>query len=257
MSYRTYQTTNGPPWMLGSIGLPWQASLGSVKDTLAGSLRTAIKYRFPSYADSEALGAIGADRLLERAPGESDADYAARLRGAWDAWARAGTPLGLLLAFEVYFPGIPIALVQQAGWAYTLDTNTTLAPESRLILSELGPILGEPGWWFDANGGLPPSEGFWSRFGVLFYDSADLPTGWAAGAVSPPTSVSTPTLNTVNSMIRLVQLWKPAKATCEWIKVVTSGGGVWGYPPTDTWGMPGDVWGGDAVVTWNGQTLYT
>lgn len=260
MSYRSYQTTNGPPWMLGPQGIKWQAGLGDIKDKLLGSLRTAIKYRFPTYAkddpSGQALALIGADRLLDRAPGESDDDYAARLRMAWEAWQRAGTPLGLLLAIEVFYPTATFLLVQQAKWAYSLDPDTSLAPEDRLELDQLGDIRGEPGWWFDNNAGLPPSEGFWSRFGLLFPDSAALPAGWGPiPTVSPPGPTTDPTTDEVNQLIRLVQLWKPAKATCEWIKVVTAGN-IWGMPPSLQWGAAGLNWGSSTVVTWSGSTPY-
>lgn len=260
MSYRSYQTTNGPPWMLGPQGIKWQASLGEIKDALVGSLRTAIKYHSPTYAaedpSGEALAHIGADRLLERAPAESDDAYAARLRMAWVAWQRAGTPLGLLLALEVYYPTARVMLVQQAKWAYSLDPDTTLEPEQRLEFTELGDIRGEPGWWFDNNSGLPPSEGFWSRFGVLFPDSGALPPGWGPlTTFSPPGPTTDPTTAEVNQLIRLIQLWKPAKATAEWIKVVADGN-IWGMPPTLQWGGAGLNWGSATVVTWSASTEY-
>jgi hypothetical protein len=110
-------------------------------------------------------------------------------------WPFAGTPLGLLLALEAagYEAG-QVIIVQQEAHAFGLNTDTTLAPELRLVKYNL---MGGR-WTFGGDTTL------WNRFGVLFPDHANLPTGWAAGATSPPTSLTTPSIDEVNGMIRLI-----------------------------------------------------
>jgi len=244
-SFAQYQPSILPAWLQNQAGLDWAGVLGNLKDMVSNAARGAAVVGMP-YAGgpSDALVAIGFERQLQRGISESDAAYAERLRLAWDAWKRAGSALGILLQLEVLYPGIPIVIVQQAHRAYYLNPNTSLDPFDRLVVVPL-----TNGWRFDANGGLPLSEGFWSRFGVIF--PGPLPPTWTS-IVSPPTTVSDPDVNEVNGIINVINKWKPAKATAKWIKVIPSGALMWGWPPSQLWGGGGLVWGGSAsVVTWN------
>lgn len=151
-------------------------------------------------------------------------------------------PVGLLLALEVAgYTGI--ALVQQAKHYFTLNPDTTLDAFDRI---QIGTYPGNPsGWGFDLNWGLPPEEGLWHRFGVVFPNAA-IPAGWT-NILNPPTDVSAPTRAEVNNIRRIIRLWKPAKAYCYGIYVQVAGA-MWGWPPAQTWGAMGLVWGGSGVI---------
>lgn len=251
INYSQYMQSLAPAWLRGTFGELWNADHGELVDDWVDRLKQSVKARFAGVCPEDALEYIGSERGLPRGPSETTAAYRLRLLDAWNTWLWAGTPLGILVAIENLYPGIEVHAIPQAGSAFSLNSDTTITPiEDRIVLTTLADFRGEPGWKFDDNSGLPPSQGFWSRFCILFPDSAGLPAGWAAGAVSPPTGVSTPTKAEVNTLIRTVNKWKPAKATFVSIIVVTSGN-VYGWPPTLAWGDPGLVWGGTSVI-WNG-----
>lgn len=245
MSYEAFRQSWGPSWLKNSGGQRWQASHGAFADVLVARWKAAVKAGFPDYAPADAMPYLQSEIGIPRAPGDSDSDYAAKLLRAWELWPFAGTPLGLLLAFEAagYDP-TQYVIVQQEYRAYGLDSNTALPPYERLIIYSL---IGDR-WTFDWDFTL------WSRFGVLFPDSANLPAGWLAGAASPPTAITTPDKDEVNAMITMVRKWKRAAATFEWIRVCT-GGAIWGWPVTLEWGAPGLFWGGATVLEW-GPNLY-
>lgn len=107
----------------GPQGAAFMRSLGITKDFYAARARQAVKMRFPSFASTDALGAIGDERLIDRGPTETDAAYAARLRDAWNAWTFGGTAFGLLTALTIqgYAP-----VVMNSSFQNTLDGNGNL-----------------------------------------------------------------------------------------------------------------------------------
>ena len=244
-SFEQYQPSILPAWLQNQAGLDYAGTLGQLKDEISNAARTAAVCGMPEVAPVSALAAIGFERQLPRGISETDQQYAARLRQAFTAWKRAGSALGILLQLELLYPTIPIVIVQQAHRAYSLNPDTSLDPFDRLIVTSL-----PSGFRFDDNGGLPLEEGFWSRFGVIF--PGPLPPTWSS-IVSPPTSISSPSLDEVNNIINITLKWKPAKATLMWVKAITPGGLMWGYPPTTIWGSGTISWGGSGgtVITWN------
>jgi hypothetical protein len=74
---------------------------------------------------------------------------------------------------------------------------------------------------------------FCSRFAILFPTP---PTGYPFNATDLARLQAT------------IKKWRPAKATCVGINVLTSGR-MWGWPATQTWGT--GTWGG-SVVTYAG-----
>ncbi len=81
-----------PPWMSGRVGELWVASLGFIHDLQAEFALQALKggmMRSDTFHVS-GLPLIGGERQMPRYPAESDAEYLARLRAAWEAWADAG-----------------------------------------------------------------------------------------------------------------------------------------------------------------------
>ncbi len=260
-NYASYLATAGPSWLQRTNGVAYLGAIGATLDQCIAWYKDGVKASFPGLAgqngDALALSYLGDEIGMPRGPSESLADYGERLRKAWEVWPWAGTALGLLLALETQGydanNGAPV-VIQQARYAFTLTaadpSQPPVAPETRLVRTTLGATMGEPGWNFDGNAGLPPSQGLWSRAGLLF---SSVPTGWNAPAV-PPTTVTAPTTNQINNVIATIQKWKPAKVNFLWIKLLASGR-MWGWPPSQTWGMGGAVWGG-SVYEWSASTYY-
>lgn len=174
---------------------------------LVARAKAAVKARFPQLAPSDALDEIGIERKMPRGPGETDANYAARLQAAWNTWPWAGTAFGLLSALSA--GGYPTAEVRiQKAIRYYLDANGALVVERR--------AAGE--WWIDWK------RSFWSRFVVLLY-----PPFPFVGAT--PADGSTEQ----QRIARLVRQWKSAHSTCTDIFVISSGRTWDSYPAGATW----------------------
>lgn len=205
----------------------WSKYLGGVgqafDDLYVAAAKWAVKARFPlDTTPADALNAIGADRLLPRGPSESDDAYRARLRGAWDAWQYAGTPLGLLRA--LHYAGFNPAIAVAKGRWYTLDGSLNLVDTRRPDGS---------GFTLDGSGGA-----FWSKFNVVF--KQPLPASWVSGGVPSVGS------DDAKLIMGLIKLWSPAWSTCSRVVIVTAGA-IWG-DPTLRWGDSGLTWGGSTVV---------
>lgn len=68
-----------------------ESIIGMFVSVFAEAAAQAVRVRFFSEAPADALPYIGKERDLERAPGETTAQYRERLRLAFDAYAYAGT----------------------------------------------------------------------------------------------------------------------------------------------------------------------
>jgi hypothetical protein len=169
------------PWLTNTNGLNELQSYGSVLDGGVVTLNEAVKARFPDYAATDALAAIGNDRLLLRGPSESDSNYATRLKYAWDDWERAGTFLELLV--QLYWTGFEGAVIaQQNGLVFSLSAAPTAGEDPAPLLQVATPttinsltsmtsptqpvVPAGSNWWT-----IDQSTEFGSRFVVL------LPTG--------------------------------------------------------------------------------
>ncbi len=140
-------------------------------------------------APSDALPIIGLERGLPRGISEPDSQYRARLTAAWDAWTWAGTPYGMLRAFQL--AGYPNVLLQcQSGKQYQLGAGGTIS--DLVITSMTAPVhLGGspselwsdisviilqpwPSWWGRSPSGSASS---WRRpsMAELLESSPDLP----------------------------------------------------------------------------------
>lgn len=217
-NYRELMVEISPAWMVTRRGKPFVEAFGEVKDSLMYRMLEAARIRFPKYATADALAAIGAERKIPRAVGESIESYAARLRGAWDAWSYAGTAVGLLRA--LYDSGYTNAAVAQFNRRlYTLDADRNLV--SRVL---------DPGSWLFRS----TADTYWSRFVVLF--PLPLIQRWVDDGV--PADVS----DEADAIRNLIRRWKPAHMVLEEIRIGTSAE-TWGYfPEGGTWGDAG-TWG--------------
>jgi hypothetical protein len=232
MPFREWQVLNAPPWLQGPNGGAWQAEFGGAKDEVLDRARLGVLARMPGKipreqgapdveAPSDALDHVGADRGMPRAPSETDPDFATRLLGVWGANQYLGGPYGLLKALSDYgFVGAN--LIYDNGRYWYLSSGVLTAGTLGVMVTRA-----RPGWMFDADLLLGAN---WSRFGLLFpTDAANL-----AGVQGPALLNAT------------VERWRSAASTYMGSWVVLAGG-VWGWPPTATWGAMGADWGGGSV----------
>jgi hypothetical protein len=182
------------PWLVAGVnGKAEGGTWPSVVDAQTVLLDAARKVAYPDYAPSDALSALGGDRKLVQGPAETDANFRIRLKGVWEDWARAGTPVELLV--QLYWGGWTGAvLVQQNGLAYTLSgaptagvdptgllTVTTCSSLSVALTSNVNPptatntgrsIPAANAWWQfaesrSANANVSDAD-YCNRFAVLF-----------------------------------------------------------------------------------------
>jgi hypothetical protein len=171
MKYREYQPLIAPPWLQREKGAAWLRALGDVKDGQAERCKAAVKARMPLQAPGDALAAIGLERGIPRGPGESNASYAGRLVGAWETWASAGSPRGMLAALRAAGYGDAHLLI-----ARQLDFSLDASGELR--------VAGlAPGSWNIDN-----QPAFWSQFQVLLPYN---PTRWGVWAAASFGGVTT------------------------------------------------------------------
>lgn len=248
------------PWLVAGLnGTADVTSYGTVIDQQIALTKLAIKARFPDDAPADALVHIGHERGLIQGgsiagSSESNADFATRLKTAWDtAWPYAGTPLAILLQLYYSLSYTNVAIVQQNGLVYTLTTPPNADPTTSLVISNADLLtapaapqppatktipVGNPWWRFDDN------TDFCSRFAVIF--GSPLPASWTS-IVNPPTVSSAPSLSEVNAIRAIIQQWRNAEATCMGIYVQSSGK-LWGWPLSENWGAATGNWGGTSVV---------
>jgi hypothetical protein len=203
--YRDWLKLAGPPWLQGEIARAFLGEVGGALDDQRDRLVEATTASMPGLAPTDALEEIGTDRMLPRGSGESDQDYAERLRLAFDTWALFGSHRALLeqLALQGYGTGV---IIQRNGLRTSLSGGVVT-------------YTSMPEWTFDWR----PSE-FYNQFGILF--PADVPAlvdGSEEAAI----------------VHALALRWRPAKALYFGFYVVT-GTPVWGWPTTRTWGS--DNW---------------
>lgn len=91
-----------PDWLADAQGIAFEQSFGATKDSGLALLKDAIKARWPSADQPDALPMQGRDRRILRAPPETDAQYAARLQLAHDIWLWAGTPTSMVNILAPY-----------------------------------------------------------------------------------------------------------------------------------------------------------
>ncbi len=198
--FRTYLDSIAPRWgRKGRWGELW-ATIGLGFDAFADAAKDAVKARFVNLAPLDALGFIGADRLLERYPVQSDASWRAWLEAAWDLWTFAGTHTSVERA--LHEAGFTNASVH---WA--LGT----APD-------------------DYVGTWPPDgdTANWSRFWVWLGDV--WPLGWTVVNYGDGhtwgsywTWGSTATVEEINFVRAICRKWKAGHTVCAGIYVPITG----------------------------------
>jgi hypothetical protein len=223
-TFRAYRQSLCPTTHQRPTAQAFQAALGDVEDSLIDRAKQAVKARFPLLAPPGALTAIGVERMMPQGASEPTAAYAARLTDAWQSWANAGTPFGMLRQFwSTGYTNVVLAQVR-GGKQYTLDAAGAL-------------VISSGGSWTPTYVGDP----FWSKFDLLFV--SPLPAAWVAGGVPSSTS------SEADFIRALIRSWKPGHATANRI-IIVSAGRVLGYP-IRTLGAGNGTLGGATVTYWS------
>jgi hypothetical protein len=129
--YKTLQAKLSPTWLRKPVAQGYLRGLGRSKDELVAELADAVRIKFLRFMDDDALALKGAERSLERFPGEDTERYRARLLRAWEFWRQAGTTLGIQAALSAlgYNSDIrPVRVYDPARWA---EFDVWLYPGSR------------------------------------------------------------------------------------------------------------------------------
>lgn len=143
-TYAQHQQDLMPGALRGDYGLAWARAQGTLKDRLVTRARQSVylggavdpKGR-GHQAPDDALARLGADVVIERAPGEALADYRARIAGAWESWSWVGTKYGIGTAIGLLGFGYP------SVWGYReLPPDADATRWARVIII----FRGLPAW---------------------------------------------------------------------------------------------------------------
>lgn len=149
MSYREYQRSLAPPWLLKPPGKGYLEGMGASKDALVALFVGALTERALLYGGDEALNYLGLERGIRRAPGEGTDAYRERLIKAWDKWRWGGTIRGLKTALET--AGYVVSITEHFYRDNNLDYgefSIVLQPKSGVFTTDK---WGDGGTWNDGT----------------------------------------------------------------------------------------------------------
>jgi hypothetical protein len=251
VSYESWLPLQLPAWYQDPNGTALWSAVGALLDQLAEQARQGARAGFPTKGAvdrtstpptevppaDDALAATGFDRVLPRGTSETSSAYAARLLAAWDEWTNGGNLWGVLHNLELAGYGRPTA-IQQNGRSFVLTGSTgTIADLSFGTLMAQATRGGHPGWDFDGR------DNFWSEGALIFTsDATNLQT--AAGQ---------------QELNATVLRWKPSNLLFKGSFVILSGGNLWGWPTSLTWGQVSLDWGGNSIrfIPGDGSPAFT
>jgi hypothetical protein len=116
------------PWLCGhdTNAEKFQYVLGAAFDMLLQKQYDAMTSKCPGRGDRTAIPFQAADRLLVQGPAETGTSFVERLKGAFDAWSRAGSRRAILEQIQAYLTNL------QPGVAATLPECTIVGGNTDL-----------------------------------------------------------------------------------------------------------------------------
>ncbi len=197
-----------PPWLSDprQAGGKFLYTIGLATDALIDKCQQAIFARMPEKAQPDALALIGADRLVPQGPGETQAQYAGRVRGAFTLWGRAGINAGVLRQVLGYLDAVK--------------------PRARIVTDRSHV-------WVTAAPGIDPDLPYAYQYGDGGYPVTAINWDWDSAAYPDPHP------NSPNSWWRWwLILYSTASSGGGWIGTdgTWGDGQVWG-DPTGSWGL--------------------
>lgn len=141
------------PWLDDATARGFVGAIGAEQDTALRELKDAVLMREPLLAPADALPYLGRDRLLLRAPVETDAEYAVRLDQAVDLWEVAGTGAGYVNVFVPYgFDATTVQALSNHEVSGSWDGNTD-------AFSRVFVFLDSRSGYFESDGEWPEDVG--------------------------------------------------------------------------------------------------
>lgn len=110
-----------PPLLRTGNGERYMYTLELCRDLLCEKAFQAMTIRLPGVGDASNLPWLAFDRNLVQGPAESNASFAARLTGAFEAWGRSGSADSVLEQLQAYLSNL------QPGVAATLPLLTIVS----------------------------------------------------------------------------------------------------------------------------------
>jgi hypothetical protein len=214
-NYRSMVTglTRGLRYARARYGIRLFGTIGLYADLISEGARQAFIARLPGHPEQaeDALNQVGADRNLFRYSRETRAQYAIRVANAWQSYAEAGSPIGLLrevtywalITFPTSWPSHAPAILWEQGWAkFTFYfTSGSFSGWTTSTAYGAGNTYGKPDLLYGLSGAL----------------SSD-----------------------IDALRRTVRKWKPSRSRATIVVATTAG---------TPYGFPGLVYGGGAVYT--------
>ncbi|MBP6834372.1 MAG: hypothetical protein KA978_26535 [Deltaproteobacteria bacterium] len=207
-----------PTFLRGVWGHAWGAAEGAAYDAVLTAAKAAAKVGFVLVAPASALSYLSVDVGVERAPGEDNDSWRARIAGAWESWSWVGTRYGITLSVGLLGYGYPTV------WSYReLPPDDDAARWARVLVY----FRGLPAW--DAGATWDGDDEWDSDRSVDAIETAD-------------PMVVRPQLR------RVLRQWINARDVVDRV-VIASGGLLW---DVDALWDGDDVWdAGDAGDEWD------
>lgn len=179
------------------IGVAFDAMLGAaITASRIGKVAEPLRC-------ASSLALIGTERRLPRYPGETLAEYASRLEGAWEAYQSAGSETTLIAQLAAF--GLPNCTIA------THRTSGGWVSEEPMM----HPVTGT--YWWSIFWILAP-EGHGRRAAEQGWDDDDWAWDDGHGFDVEMTAAE------FDSLRALVRKWKPARMTCDSVVFPLSGG---------------------------------
>lgn len=220
-----------PRWLQRGTGAKVMFALGVQFDALTDALVAGIKSRWPGAYGFESLSMIGRERRLRRGIGETDADYADRLRGWLDHHALRGGPFELLAQIHTHYASSPfvVDLIYYSGRRFTMDPTGAVS-----IYADAGDVFP---WTPDADSTR------WARQWLIYQWPTPVSADgtWDSGGTWDDGGVwdSSLTAAEVADIRAIVREWSAAHMKTT-IVLMRPGTELWDFP-TGTWG-DGGTW---------------
>jgi hypothetical protein len=248
-----------PPWLSDrpssgrTVGFRMLWSMVAPIDSSAEVLIQGLMARLPAVGTNTALPYTGRTRGILRGQNETDAEYAARLRGWLERWRLAGSMDAIALTLHEYLANNPrVRVVNRAGYMVTVDTDGSITKE-------------QTSWDWDSVS-HPERAGFWSEIWIIVYpmqwgktgpflDTAGSPT-WGEDDLGIGHDVTREEYDAVKA---LIATWKSAHTKVRAI--------IWSldsdaFDPSTPASMPDGNWGawggtGSGIRTFSSRDYST
>lgn len=113
-----------------NVGFRVVYAIATILDAAIDVLTEGMQARMPGLGTPTALPRIGSDRLIVRGPGDTDAEYAAKLRDWRKKHARRGSEEAIARQIHEYLPNHPkVRIVNRLGVWTTVEADGTLTRE--------------------------------------------------------------------------------------------------------------------------------